>query len=390
MSELIAALATAPAPSAIGVLRLSGPGAIGAAEAVFRAKNGKKLSDTESKKLVYGGLFARDGALLDSCLCTVSRAPHSYTGEDTAEFFCHGSPVALAQGLLACFAAGARQALPGEFTKRAFLNGRMDLTQAEAVADLIEAATPEAAQNAAGQLSGAIFRAAEGVYAALRDICAHFHAALEEDDTAPFSLLDYAPALEGAERDLSRLLEGSARGSVLKDGIRAAIIGRPNVGKSSLLNALLGYDRALVTELPGTTRDTVSELLRLGGVLLRLTDTAGLRETSDPVERAGVERARAAAKGSALVLAVFDGSEPFGFGDRETICAAREAKYAVAVMNKADLPQRLDLAELQAEFSHICPVSALRGEGLEALAGVVAGLFPIPGNLSQGELLTNV
>jgi len=389
MSDTIAALATAPAPSAIGVLRLSGPGAIGVAEAVFRARSGKKLSETESKKLVYGGLFARDGALLDSCLCAVSRAPASYTGEDTAELFCHGAPVALAEGLLALFAAGARQALPGEFTKRAFLNGRMDLTQAEAVADLIDAETPEAAKNAAGQLSGAIFRAAEGVYAVLRDICAHFHAALEDDDIAPFSLADYLPALEGAEQSLSRLLEGYERGSVLRDGVRAAILGRPNVGKSSLLNALLGYDRAIVAEMPGTTRDTVSESLRLGGVLLRLTDTAGLRETDDPVERAGVERALLAAQDSALVLAVFDGSEPFMPADWETVRAAKEAKFAVAVVNKADLPQKLDLAELRAVFSHVRPVSALRGEGLEALADTVAEIFPMPERLAQGELLSN-
>lgn len=389
MSDTIAALATAPGPAAIGILRLSGPEAVTLADRVFRAKNKKKLRDTENKKLVYGGLFARDGALLDTCLCTVSRGPDSYTGEDTAELMCHGSPMALALGLEALFAAGARQALPGEFTKRAFLNGRMDLTQAEAVADVICAETPETVKNAAGQLSGAVLRAAETVSAALTDVCAHFHAALEEDELEPFSLLDYVPALEGAEETLTRLLESYGRGSVLRDGVRAVLAGRPNVGKSSLLNALLGYDRALVAQTPGTTRDTVSESLRLGGVLLRLTDTAGLRESKDPVERAGVRRALDALENSTLALAVFDGGEPLTPGDRETIRAARGAKYAIAVVNKSDLPRRLDVSELEAAFGRVCFVSALRGEGLDVLGQMVAALFPAPDHLAQGELLTN-
>lgn len=226
------------------------------------------------------------------------------------ELHCHGSPAVLAAGLEALYQAGARPARRGEFTKRAFLNGQMDLTQAEAVIDLIEAETADAAANAAGQVGGALARRLEPVYSVLTDLCSHFHAVLDypDEDIDEFRLSSYTGALAGAQETLTALLATSARGRVLRQGVRAVILGKPNVGKSSLLNALAGFQRVIVTERPGTTRDTVEETVLVGSVRLRLVDTAGIREASDQVEALGVARSVEAAQGADLALFVCDGS----------------------------------------------------------------------------------
>lgn len=388
--DTIAAVATGGVVSAIGVIRLSGSRAIGIAASVFTPGSGKRLADCADRTLTLGILHGADAETLDRCLCTVSRAPNSYTGEDTAELHCHGSPTVLRLALEALFAEGARQALPGEFTKRAFLNGRMDLTQAEAVIDLIESETGEAARNAAGQLGGAILRKTDAIYADLVDIISHYHAVLDypDEEIEDFRIEAYAAALEKARGELQALLDSFARGLVMKDGVKAAIIGRPNAGKSSLLNALLGFDRAIVTAIPGTTRDTLEESVVLGGVRLRLSDTAGLRGTDDPVESLGVNRALRAAAESALVLAVFDGAEPLTDADGETLAAAKRAARAIAVVSKSDLPQVLDSSALAASFTSVVAVSALDGTGLEALGRAVSALFPLP-ETPAGEILTN-
>jgi len=388
--DTIAAIATGNVISAIGIIRLSGSGAIDIASTVFHPSSGKKLSDYPVHTLVLGVIRNNIGETLDHCLCTISRAPNSYTGENTAELQCHGSPTVLRLVLEALFNCGARQALAGEFTKRAFLNGRMDLTQAEAVIDLIDSDTSEAAKNAAGQLGGAILHKTDVIYGELVDIISHYHAVLDypDEEIDEFHMESYADALEQARGELKSLLDTFERGKVMKSGVKAAIVGRPNAGKSSLLNALVGYDRAIVTALPGTTRDTIEEYVTLGGVKLRLADTAGLRGTIDPIEQMGVDRAKSAAGSSELVLAVFDGSEELSAEDIEAIKTAKTAGRSIAVVNKCDLQQVIDISKIRDSFEIICPVSALDRTGLEALDKAVSSLFPIP-DAPAGEILTN-
>ena len=387
MSEAIAAIATGAQVAAIGIVRLSGEGVIPMADKLFAPASGQPMSRQEDHKLCYGRLCRRDGSLLDLCLCTLSRGPNSYTGEDTVEFQCHGSPTVLRMLLEELFALGARQAYPGEFTKRAFLNGRMSLTEAEAVADLIDAESEEAACNAAGQLSGAMHRRTEAVYAALTEISSHYHAVLDypDEDIEDFTLQSYRGTVEAALEDLEKLLATFERGRLLNAGIPTAIVGRPNAGKSSLLNALLGYDRAIVTAVPGTTRDTIEERLRLGGLCLRLTDTAGIRETGDAVERLGVERSRAALKQAELVIAVVDGSRDCVGEDAEILRAAEKAKKALVVLSKKDLGTVTERVETSLP---VIPVSSVTGEGIPELEKAIAALFPLP-QVPAGEILTN-
>lgn len=389
MADTIAAIATGTAPSAIGIVRISGEGAVPALERVFRPSHGA-LRDYGARKLVYGTLYGADGAPIDRCLATYSTAPESYTGEDTAELQCHGSPVVLSLALEALFAAGVRQAGPGEFTRRAFLNGKLDLPQAEAVMDLIEAETPAAAKCAAGQLTGALSRRVARVYDALVDVMAHFHAVLDypDEDIDPFEAEALGEALAQSAGDLRTLSETYGRGRHLLRGVPCAIVGRPNAGKSSLLNALLGYERAIVTAVPGTTRDTVEERCTLGGVLLRLIDTAGLRASPDAVERLGVARSRTAMEEAELVLLVLDGGAAIGPEDEAAMSEAGRCKRVVCVVNKSDLPLAVDLETLRARFPSLCVVSAATGAGLEDLERAVAAQFPQGAQIS-GEILTN-
>lgn len=388
--ELIAAIATGAARCAIGVIRLSGIGAARCAGAVFRGADGRALAEHSPRTLVYGTLSDREGREIDQVLATWSPAPHSYTGEETAELQCHGSPAVLALALDALFAHGARQAGRGEFTRRAFLNGKLDLAQAEAVMDLIDAETPGAVRQAAGQLSGALSRRVEKVYGALVDVMAHFHAVLDypDEDIDPFTARTIREALEGAGGELTALLGTYRRGSMLTRGVPCAIVGRPNAGKSTLLNALVGYERAIVTDVPGTTRDTVEERCVLGGVLLRLIDTAGLRETEDAVEKIGVARSRAAMEQAGLILVVMDQSRRPGQEDFRLVEEAMALAPTILVWNKADLPSVPNPA-VDGELPPAVEISARTGEGLDELGELVARSLPVPADETEGELLTN-
>ncbi len=387
MSDVIAAVATGWQVSAIGIIRMSGDGAIDVAKKVFspRYLSFDRISD---RSLVIGDLKDRQGRVIDEVMMTISHGPASYTGEDTVEFQCHGSPAVLTAGLQSLFAGGARQAGPGEFTKRAFLNGRMDLTQAEAVIDLIHAESAEAAANAAGQLGGAMAKRIAPIYHALTNVMAHFHAVLDypDEDIEPFELEVLQKTLQASELSLCSLLATYDRGRVMKHGLRAVILGKPNAGKSSFLNALAGYDRVIVSEIAGTTRDTVEETVRLGRHVLRLLDTAGIRTTKDTIEQLGVERAEAAALDCDLAIYVCDSSEALTKEDLRVQEAAMQAEKTVVILNKQDLKAAVVPSDLP--FEWIIPFCAKNGEGTELLESVLDQLFPqdIP---CDGSILTN-
>ena len=388
MADVIAAIATGRQPCAIGVLRLSGEGCAELAEQVFQPLNGKPLREAPERKLVLGTLYDRKGREIDRAQAVCCRAPRSYTGEDTVELQCHGSPAVLTAGLEALYKAGARPALPGEFTKRAFLNGKLDLTGAEAVIDLIEAQTADMAANAAAQVGGALQRRLQPICDGLTGICSHYHAVLDypDEEIPDFRLSDFEAQLRTDREQLEWLRATCERGRILKQGVRIALVGKPNAGKSSLLNALVGYDRVIVAELPGTTRDTVEEPARFGRVLARITDTAGIRETADRVEALGVQRSRAAAEQADLAIFVCDAAQPLDEEDRRAMAAAKEAKRAIAVMNKTDLPQRV--FRVQLPFEPIFAVSATRGDGLDKLSAFIEKSYgaDMP---CDGSILTN-
>jgi len=395
--DIIAAISTGAAATAIGIVRVSGEGCFPLCDRVFRAINRKVFSQQESRKMVMGEMLDAEGRVIDQGLAVRFPGPHSYTGEDSAEFHCHGSPVVLRELLTALFAAGARQAKAGEFTQRAFLNGQLDLTQAEAVIDLIDAETAAAARNAAAQLDGGLRRTLEPIQDALLEITSRFYAVVDypDEDIEDIQPKQVAESLRSAHEALSRLLATCRRGKVLKAGVRTAIVGRPNAGKSSLLNALAGYERAIVTNIPGTTRDTVEESVLCGGVLLRLIDTAGIRDTADIVEQKGVERSRAALEGADLVLAVVDGAAPLTEEDHALILSAARKEHWILIFSKKDLTDGTlpDIPlPLSADIYHpaaVLQLSSVTGEGLEALEEAVSALFPAGEAAQTGSLLTD-
>ena len=388
MSHTIAAVSTGNQISAIGIIRMTGDDCIAIAETVFTLNNKAPLSSAPDRKLMLGQLHDKQGRVIDSCCVICSRGPHSYTGEDTVEFHCHGSPAVLAAGLDALYAAGALPAKRGEFTKRAFLNGKLDLTQAEAVIDLIEADTADAAANAAGQVEGVLQKKLTPIYDDLTDLCSHFHAVLDypDEDIDEFDLISYETTLRNDAKALQALLNTYGQGRILRQGVAAAIVGKPNVGKSSLLNALAGFDRVIVTEVAGTTRDTVEETVMVGSTRLRLIDTAGIRETEDKIEAMGVERSKKAAQEADLVIFVCDGSAPLDEEDRAAIDACLDAQNAIALINKADLPQKTVPSDLP--FMNIIPICAKTGDGLDLFADTVDTMFAGSAPC-DGSILTN-
>ena len=400
MEDTIAAIATAPGEGGIGVVRISGEKSKEILEKIFLKKNSEK--DLVPRMMHYG--FVRNnfsGELIDEVMAVYFKAPYSYTAEDVVEIQCHGSMVSLRKILSLVLKNGARIAESGEFTKRAFLNGKMDLTQAEAVIDLIHAETALDAKNAAGQLGGAVLRRAQSVYDALQgiaesvydkllDVSSRFYAVVDypDEDIPDFQLNAYEATMQNCITQLQCLLDTFSRANVLHGGVPAVILGRPNAGKSSLLNALLGYDRAIVTEVAGTTRDTVEEKVRLGGQMLLLCDTAGIRDARDSVERIGVDRAVAAAERASLSLVVLDGSVPLTGTEERIFALAQQAEHSLLLVNKSDLPRQAELAGLADRFDGVCSVCARTGEGVEQIGRLVQALYP-QAVRTDGALLTN-
>ena len=395
-NSTIAAISTAQGEGGIGVIRVSGDGAIEIADKVFKNINNKKLSDMKGYTAAFGSIVF-EGEKLDEAVALVFRAPHSYTGEDVVELSCHGGMYITKQVLRAVLEAGAVPAEAGEFTKRAFLNGKLDLTEAEAVIDIISAKSKSAARSAICVKEGALRKKITEVKDDLLSLTAHLSAWADypEEDIAEVSEEDILVTCEKAELTLKRLLDTYDSGQAVKQGIDTVIAGRPNVGKSTLMNLLSGTEKSIVTDIPGTTRDVVEDTVLVGDVILRLSDTAGLRDTDDAVEKIGVDRARKKLSQCGLLLAVFDNSRELDSDDLELIEMSREVP-TVAIINKTDLEAKLDISKIKYNISNIVYVSAAKGEGREDIINAVekiAGtqnLNPSEGILSNERQRSNV
>lgn len=385
MEDTIAAIATAMAPSGIGIVRISGPEAVAVADRLYRGKKKeKKLADMKSHTIYYGWIVEKE-QVLDEVLVMLMRGPHSYTGEDTVEIDCHGGVLAVKRVLEAVLHAGARIADPGEFTKRAFLNGRIDLSQAEAVMDVISAKSEYALQSSVSQLQGSVRRAVKEIREKLLYEIAFIESAL--DDPEHISLDGYPEKLEGIvqeeKRQIEKLLKSADDGKMLQEGIKTVILGKPNAGKSSLLNLLVGEEKAIVTDIAGTTRDVLEEQISLGGISLRMLDTAGIRSTADKVEQIGVERAKEHAKNADLILYVVDASVPLDENDGQ-IMELLKGRKTILLLNKSDLETVISKEELTARIdAPVLNISAREETGLAELEALIKEMF------FQGEISFN-
>ena len=378
MTDTIAAIATAQGPGGIGIVRVSGPGAIPIAQKLLRTKTPPDWEQLRGYNMLYGSL-----ADIDEAICLVFRSPRSYTGEDVVEFQCHGGLLVLRRALQAALDAGALPAGPGEFTCRAYLNGRMDLAKAEAVMQLVTAQSGQAMRAAHAAMGGALSNCIENTRNALISLAAHLGAWLDypEEDIVPLSGDEIQQVLTRAAQSLQSLLRRARSDQAVIAGVPAALLGRPNVGKSSLMNRLVGYSRSIVTDIPGTTRDTVSETVQLGNLTLRLTDTAGIRDAQSPIEQAGVDRAVEAMGQADLLLAVFDASQPLAPEDRALLGECDPAR-TLLIRNKIDL----GIAWPTPPGYPCADVSALTGQGLDALAPAIETLLGVSG-FSPGEAI---
>ena len=396
IGDTIAAISTARGKGGVALLRISGPDAVSICERVFLPKSGKKLSEYAPRTAVFGSIYAPDDRgewnEIDNGLATVFRAPASFTGEDTVEICCHGGILLTQTVLTACLAAGARAAEAGEFTRRAFLNGKMGLSAAEALGDLLEAQTREQLTLAHAGTDGRVERKCREIYDALCAVLSSVYAKIDypDEDLAEMSREEMQASLNNCIVRVEKLLDTYRTGHAIAEGIPTVICGKPNVGKSSLYNLIVGHDAAIVTDVEGTTRDVLTETAALGRVTLRLFDTAGLRQTEDVVERIGIDRARKALEDAELILAVFDGSVA---PDKEDQALAQSLSGSnatvIAVINKSDL----GITEenfYKTHFSHTVTLSAKAGEGTEELSALVESCF-INGELDtkSDTVLTN-
>ena len=375
--DTIAAIATGTTNAGISIIRISGSNAISVADAIFVSKKGnKKMSEVKSHTLHYGSVY--DGnMMLDEVLISVMKAPNTYTTEDIVEINCHGGIIVTKKILELVLAHGARIAEPGEFTKRAFLNGRIDLSQAEAVIDLIHATNEQAVKNSVRQLSGSLCRKIKEIRDSVLRDTAFIEAAL--DDPEHISLDGFTDTLtehtEANLKEIKKLLKNAEDGKIIKEGIRTVILGKPNAGKSTLMNVLVGEERAIVTDIPGTTRDTLEELIQVKGIVLRIIDTAGIRHTQDTVEKIGVERAKAEAEGADFVIYVADASRELDENDEAVISMIQEKK-AVVLLNKSDLSIKVTKEELEEKTGkQVFLISAKEESGLDAFAEAVEEMF---------------
>lgn len=388
-NKTIAAISTAQGEGGIGVIRISGDDALLIADKIFKSVSGKRIINMQGYTAAFGKVI-ENGSKIDEVVALVFRAPHSYTGEDIVELSCHGGVYITKQVLRTVFNAGAVPAQAGEFTKRAFLNGKIDLTEAEAVIDIIRAKSKSAARAALCVKEGALRKKIDSVKNDLLSQAAHLSAWADypEEDIAEVTYESLQKTCKNAINILENLLDRYDSGQAIKQGIDTVIAGRPNVGKSTLMNLLSGYEKSIVTDIPGTTRDIVEDTVVVGDVILRLSDTAGLRDTDDAVEKIGVDRAKKRLEQCRLLLAVFDNSRELNNDDKQLILQAENIP-CIAIINKVDLEQKLDVKYIKSKIQHIVYVSATKGEGKEELINAVediagtANLDPSEGILAN-------
>ena len=378
--DTIAAVSTPYGKGGVAMIRISGEEAFCIADKIFKAANGKALSETEHGKMIYGEIFMpTENISIDDGMAVRFCAPRSFTGEDTVEITCHGGILVTRKVLSAVLAAGARHAEAGEFTRRAYVSGKMKLTQAEALGDLLEADSESRLLLARNGMRGNLAKAADGIYVALRSVLASMYAAIDfpDEDLSEMSREEIAEALCKAKADIVKIADTYRTGRAVNEGIATVICGRANAGKSSVYNRILGYDAAIVTDIEGTTRDVLREKANLGSATLLLCDTAGLRKTEDVVENIGIERTLGALDEAELVLAVFDASAPLTDEDKELIeRIANFQKTAIALLNKTDRTKETEFPLLNEDiFAKIIKISALTGEGFDTLSETVDGLF---------------
>ena len=377
METTIAAISTAMSESGIGIIRVSGPEAVDIVSRIYRSKGGNKDINKVPTHTIHFGYIYDGEELIDEVLVMVMRAPRTFTGEDTVEIDCHGGVYAMRRVLETVLKNGAKTASPGEFTKRAFLNGKMDLSQAEAVMDVIQAKNEYALKSSMEQLRGSVQKAIRDIRKDLIYHIAYIESAL--DDPEHISLDGYSQELleivEKAQEEIAHLLKTASDGKMIKEGIRTVILGKPNAGKSSLLNVLVGENRAIVTDIEGTTRDILEEYINLHGISLRMIDTAGIRETEDVVEKIGVNRARDMAKEADLILYVVDSSRPLDENDEEII-SMLDSRKAIVLYNKTDLEPKVDMKALKERVNRpVISVSAKEETGIRELEKEIKNMF---------------
>lgn len=389
MDRTIAAISTPVGAGGMGVIRISGENALSVAGSIFSSVSGKKVENMKGYTASFGKIIDGD-EIIDEAVVLVFRAPHSYTGEDVAEISCHGGMYVTKRILRAVISQGAYPAGPGEFTKRAFLNGKMDLTKAEAVMDIISANGEQSARAALGVMEGRLSKRIGDIRNELLTQAAHLSAWADypEDEIPEVDEGELRAALKKCADELSVLIKNYDAGRILREGVDTVIAGKPNVGKSTLMNLLSGCERSIVTSIPGTTRDIIEESVLLGDIPLRLSDTAGIRSTDDPVERIGVERARDRLRSAGLILAVFDGSVSLSDDDRELIDMLDGAP-AVAVINKTDLDVKTDEEYIKKHVTHVVYISAKTGAGSEELERCVGEIVGTAGLDASGGILAN-
>lgn len=369
IDDTIAAIATAPGEGGIGIIRISGEKSLQVAESIFKSVTGKLIKDYNTRTLIYGTVV--DGEkVIDEALVAYMKGPKSYTGEDVIEINCHGGFISVKKILELILSKDVRLADAGEFTKRAFLNGRIDLSQAEAIIDVIKAKTDKAHEVAQSQLEGSLSKKIRELRFKVTEVLAHLEVSIDfaEEDVEEITYKTLRENAEDIKCEIKKLYDTSESGKILRDGLKTVIIGKPNVGKSSLLNSILGENRAIVTDIAGTTRDVIEEFVNIKGIPLKIVDTAGIRETEDIVEKIGVERSKESYNTADLVIMVLDSSRPLSQEDRE-ILETLENKKTIVLLNKTDLPQQIDIDELSkyVDCSSIIKISALQHKGIEEL-----------------------